>query len=317
MKCLHCNKDIDINNKEEIKLMWHKKCIRSFFNSASLPTIDLSKETLTKLIVESINSGFSVTGVQKKISLGLSKGKNNKLTFVNYPLGYILKPEVREYKELPLVEFITMTLANIANLNTVPFALIKLNNEYAYISKRIDRFNKNKNSILAMEDFCQLDGRLTSEKYNGSYERVAKIIKKYSIYSMLDITSLFSVLIFSFITGNSDMHLKNFSLIETSEGSNEYKLAPFYDLVSVKIVLPSDNDELALTLNGKKRNLTKNDFLDFARNVSIDKKIALKLIDEIIDKKDEFIRTIEESLLNNNYKDAYKKLIIERIDRLK
>lgn len=317
MKCLHCNKDIDINNKEEIKLMWHKKCIRNFFNSASLPTIDLSKETLTKLIVESINSGFSVTGVQKKISLGLSKGKNNKLTFVNYPLGYILKPEVQGYKELPLVEFITMTLANIANLNTVPFALIKLNNEYAYISKRIDRFNKNKNSILAMEDFCQLDGRLTSEKYNGSYERVAKIIKKYSIYSMLDITSLFSVLIFSFITGNSDMHLKNFSLIETSEGNNEYKLAPFYDLVSVKIVLPSDNDELALTLNGKKRNLTKNDFLDFARNVSIDKKIALKLIDEIIDKKDEFIRTIEESLLNNNYKEAYKKLIIERIERLK
>lgn len=321
MKCLCCG--LEFNDKittKEIENQWHNKCIKSFFGTENIPYIDISHELFEKIAKDNALKGFTVPGVQKKISLVLKNGSTPRLTFLNEPIGYILKPQTKEYQLLPECEYLVMQMAKIAKIKTVPFALVKLHkfdNQYAYITKRIDRININ-NEIykLAMEDFCQLDNRLTVDKYKGSYERCAKIIKNYSVNPGVDISELFIRIVFSFIVGNSDMHLKNFSLIAKEPSSNNYSLSDAYDMLPVNIIMPEDLDETALTLNGKKRNITRNDFLYFASNIEIPINSAKKMIDKLLSYKDSFIKLCDESLLSLDMKENFKKLIIKRIDIL-
>lgn len=236
MNCLCCGKPL-LGEKEA---GWHKICIKKFFDTRQIPEIEIDEKTLDKLAAESTNSGFTVPGVQKKLSLHLfSENHKSKLTLVNYPTGYILKPQVAEFEALPEAEQLVMTMADIAGISTVPHALLKGKNSFAYITKRVDRlFQNGQMEMLAMEDFCQLDLRLTQDKYKGSYERCAKVINRYSSRKGLDMTELFIRLVFSYIVGNSDMHLKNFSLIETSAGNGKYILSPAYDLLPVNVIMP-------------------------------------------------------------------------------
>ena len=156
------------------------------------------------------------------MSLHLSEdGETPRLTFLNYPTGYILKPQAENYDSLPEMEYLVMQMAEATGIKTVPYALVRMpsqKNSFAYITRRIDRVD---GKILAMEDFCQLDERLTEDKYRGSYERCGKVVSKYSSRDGLDLTELFSKNSFLICSRNSDMHLKNFSLIETEEGSCE------------------------------------------------------------------------------------------------
>ena len=224
MNCLCCGKPIKDNNESS---GWHKPCIKKFFMTNAIPKIEITDSVLKELAKESTNKGYTIPGVQKKLSLHLSNETYPRLTVVNSPTGYILKPQVKEFRALPECEHLVMSMADKAKIITVPHALVKSKDTYAYITKRIDRiFSKDSNvknithvKLIAMEDFCQLDLRLTQDKYKGSYERCGNIIKKYSYRSGLDMTELFYRLVFSFIVGNSDMHLKNFSLIETQSGS--------------------------------------------------------------------------------------------------
>ena len=177
---------------------------------------DITKEQLEKLANETVNEGIIIPGVQKKLSLHLSCDMNTRLTIVDYPTGYILKPQTEEFKNMPEFEDLAMRLAEIMGIQTVPHALIKMNGEYAYITKRIDRdITGEKIRLYAMEDFCQLSRRLTQDKYRGSYENCGRIIKKYSEIPGVDLSELFLRVVGSFVMGNSDMHLKNFSLRET------------------------------------------------------------------------------------------------------
>ena len=318
MICLCCSKPIpDTASDYEKEIQWHNSCIKKFFHTKTLPHVELSKEILETLAAKSTSKGFTIPGVQKKISLHLdSSDSKPRLTLIDYPTGYILKPTVNDYPFMPESEFLVMNMAKTAGIKTVPFALIKTgenNGSLSYITKRIDRQN---NKILAMEDFCQLSERLTEYKYNGSYEQCAKIIKKYSSRPGLDIVELYIRLVFSFITGNSDMHLKNFSLIETDENSKEYVLSDAYDLLPVNIINPADTEQTALTLNGKKRNLHRNDFLKFSESCDIDRKTAGRLIDKIIKQKDSYAKEVEQSFLNEEFKAKLKELIIQRITAL-
>ena len=209
-----------------------------------------------------------------------------------------------------------MQMAEKAKIKTVPHALIRIkaqDNSFAYITKRIDRRD---GKMLAMEDFCQLDGRLTEDKYKGSYERCAKIIRKYSSRAGLDITELFIRVVFSYIVGNSDMHLKNFSLIETDENSASYILSDAYDMLPVNTVNPADTEQTALTLNGKKRNLHRNDFLKFADACQIDRAVAGKIIDRMKGYESEFIRATEQSYLTDEFIENINDLIKNRINAL-
>ena len=149
-----------------------------------------------------------------------------------------------------------MHMAEAAKIAVVPHSLIRFaDGELCYITRRIDR--EHDGSKIAMEDMCQLTERLTEYKYKGSYEQIAKHIKKYSAVPQLDLVNYWEVVVFSWITGNSDMHLKNFSLYKSPMG---YCLTPAYDLLSTAIVMPEDKEEMALTLNGKKARIRRSDF---------------------------------------------------------
>lgn len=312
MNCLCCGKPLRTENTNS---GWHKSCIKRFFGTAELPEIAIDEKTLELLATESTNKGYTVPGVQKKLSLHLfSEESKPRLTLVNYPTGYILKPQVAEFEALPEAEHLVMCMADIAGISTVPHALIMGKGSLAYITKRVDRvFKKNNIQMLAMEDFCQLDLRLTQDKYRGSYERCAKIIDRYSFRKRLDMTELYWRLVFSFIVGNSDMHLKNFSLIETEEGSGKYVLSPAYDMLPVNVIMPEDKEQFALAMNGKKMNFRRKDFLVFADECGIERSSAEKMIAMLVSKKEKFLAMCKNSLLPDHLKESFVNLIEERV----
>lgn len=314
MNCLCCGKPLRTPDETG----WHKACIKRFFGTTKLPEIEIDDKTLNLLATETTNKGFTVPGVQKKLSLHLvSDSRKPRLTLVNYPTGYILKPQVAEFEALPESEQLIMTMADMAGISTVPHALIKGNAGLAYITKRVDRnLTDDKIEMLAMEDFCQLDLRLTEDKYRGSYERCAKIIKQYSSRVGIDMAEFYIRLVFCFIVGNSDMHLKNFSLIETAEGSGEYVLSPAYDLLPVNANMPADKEQFALAMNGKKMNIRKGDFLKFADTCGITRQTAEKLIENLVKLTPKWLAMCENSLLPDELKDRLKKIIIERTEVL-
>ena len=310
MNCLCCGKPL----KTDDGTRWHKACIRRFFGTATLPDIKIDEDTLTALALENTGKGVTVPGVQKKLSLHLlSDTTSPRLTLVDYPTGYILKPQVADFEALPQAEHLVMSMADATGIATVPHALICQNGEIAYLTKRIDRrFGKNSVELLAMEDFCQLDRRLTEDKYRGSYERCAKVIRQYSSRKQLDLSELFLRLVFSYVVGNSDMHLKNFSLIEPEVGSGRYVLSAAYDLLPVNVVMPEDTEEFALAMNGKKRNLCKKDFLVFADACGIQKNAAEKMIAKVLSMKERYLLLCEESLLPDRLKQRFAALMEKR-----
>ncbi len=310
--CLCCGKPL---NDEEIKIGYHKKCLKSFFGQSKVPSIELDDKVLENLAKKSSDEGITVAGVQKKISLHLISDKTeSRLTLIGYPQGYILKPQSSEFQYLPETEFITMNMADKVGIKTVPHALIYINDkDLAYITKRIDRSGRD--SKIHMEDFCQLSQRLTEDKYKGSYEQCTKIIQTYSSRPGLDISDFFYRLLFCFVTGNSDMHLKNFSLIKDPQ-SKEHYLSEAYDLLPVNLLMPSDTEECALNLNGKKSRLKKIDFLNLAQNAQIPAKAAEKMIGQIISKKEVLLQLAACPLISKELSQNFCNLIKERIERL-
>ncbi len=324
MKCLCCGKEIkDGAAAEERNTGWHLACIRKFFGTKSIPEMDISADRLRQIALESAGRGYTVTGVQKKMSLHLAKDTGRpRLTLVNYPSGFILKPQTETWPALPEAEFLVMQMAKQTGIAVVPFALLHdVRSAFgaAYITRRIDRIlpadGVQDVKKLAMEDFCQLEQRLTENKYKGSYERCAKVISRYSIRPGMDLSELFMRIVFSFAAGNSDMHLKNFSMIETFPGSGKYVLSPAYDLLPVSIILP-DDEETALTLNGKKHNIRRKDFLVFAGAAGIRENAAVKMLGKIISMKDIYMEMCRESYLPDDMKERLIVLIGERISIL-
>ena len=263
-KCLFCGNPIEESPHSG---QWHQQCNKKFFHTDIPPRLSLSRENLEAIALSAIGEGINLPGVQKKLSLTLQteRGQQPRLTSAATPTAYILKPQSPEYAQLPEAEDLVMRMADAAIITTVPHALLHLDDgTLAYITKRIDRKGKRQ---IAMEDFCQLSGRLTEDKYKGSYEMCVKLLQKWSSRPLLDVTNFFYLLLFSFVTGNSDMHLKNFSLIADSPGT--YVLAPAYDLLPVTLLLEDDKEEMALTLCGKKAKLSYATFLQFGRNIGI------------------------------------------------
>ncbi len=318
MNCLCCGKPLEAASESG----WHNACIRSFFGTQTLPNINVDDEALRRLADEASGKGLTVPGVQKKLSLHLvSDRKNPKLTIVDYPTGFILKPQVDAFAALPESEHLVMSMADASGITTVPHALIRINTGLAYITKRVDRNIKETESgfeieMRAMEDFCQLEERLTEDKYRSSYERCAKVIRHYSSRVGIDMTEFFMRIVFSFLVGNSDMHLKNFSLIETQEGSRRYILAPAYDLLPVNANMPEDKEETALSLNGKKSRLKREDFLCLADACNIPRTVADKVMNKLLSYKPKWISMCEASLLPSELRNRLCELIEERTARL-
>jgi serine/threonine-protein kinase HipA len=308
-KCLFCYENLRDSENE-----FHPKCSEKIFGSRKITFLDLSLNEIEKLASESINRSLAVPGVQKKISLELKKNKKNqRLTIVGYKSNYILKPPSNEYRELPGNEDLTMHLAQIAGIETSIHSLIRFKSgELACITKRFDRENDYK---ISVEDMNQLSGNLTYDKYNGSVERVSKIINEHCTYNALEVIKFFKLLVFCFITGNADMHLKNFSIMTEPDG--HIKLSPAYDLLSTKLVIPEDKDDSALTINGKKRNIRIKDLKISANTMNIEEKAQYKIFSDIKNSISMMTKFINKSFLSDEMKAEYIKLIEERIKILK
>ena len=231
MRCLYCYQELNSDEKD-----FHPACSKKIFGTPQPPVIDFEESQMEEMAKRIIRSHSAVTGVQAKLSLEISKGENKnepgRFTIVGLWGDYILKPPSTDYEQLPEVEDLTMHLAGIAGIETVPHSLIRLSSgQLAYLTKRIDR---NKKKKIHMEDMCQITERLTEDKYRGSHEQIAKAILKYSVNPGLDVVNFYEQVLFSFLTGNADMHLKNFSLINmTGIG---HVLSPAYDMVATSLV---------------------------------------------------------------------------------
>ncbi|MDG2150682.1 MAG: HipA domain-containing protein [Polaribacter sp.] len=310
-KCLYCYKEI---NSTELKTPagiegYHPKCSKIFFGTSIPPILDFTEDQIVELAEQVIKSQRTVTGVQPKLSLGLSNEIDapERLTIVGLWGEYILKPQTNLYSNLPEIEDLTMHLAEISKIKTVQHSLIKLKSgQLAYITKRIDRNNGKKSH---MEDMCQLTERLTEHKYKGSYEQVAKAIKKYTVNPGLDVTDYYELVLFCFLTGNNDMHLKNFSLLKRNL---TYGLCPAYDLVASELVVEADDEDLALNLNGKKKKIKRKDFESAMKEAGLEQKVIENIFKKYKKLLPNWAKFIDESFLPDPMKNEYKTLIHQK-----
>ncbi|WGL60043.1 HipA domain-containing protein [Pigmentibacter sp. JX0631] len=310
--CLVCFKKLPNENS-----FYHEYCCKNLFNSTKPPEISLERKEIEKLALENVNKKLVVPGVQKKLSIGItrdSKHASQKLTFVGALSGqYILKPQTNEFQFMPELEALTMQLAQICGIKVANNGLVYLSDKsLAYITKRFDRQNEKK---FHCEDLCQLSEMLTEQKYKSTAEKTAKVIKKFVTFPGDELLKYFEVTLFSFIIGNADMHLKNFSLMTNEKGI--VHLSPAYDLISTRLLIPiqDDNEELVLSVNGKKSNIKRKDFEFLANNIGIKEKSFHFILKNIISVKEELFILINNSYISNEMKKEYIKLIDERMSR--
>ena len=307
-KCLYCYKELEEGQKD-----FHPGCARKFFGTSDAPLLEYRREELDALAAQVIQAQTSLTGVQPKLSLNLHKHEgSNRLTIVGLWGDFIFKPQTDAYPELPENEDLTMHLAEAARIKVVPHSLIHLADGcLGYITRRIDRTKKGEK--IDMEDMCQLTLHPTEYKYKSSCEQIAKAIAAYSSTPRLDLVNFMQVLLFSFVTGNNDMHLKNFSLYRPKA---LYQLSPAYDLLNVAISNPKDKEEMALSINGKKAQIKLADFLKASDTMGIEQRVTLGLINGLRDAMPAWIDLINNSFLSDEMKQNYLDLISRRMDVL-
>lgn len=306
-KCLYCYKALGDGERD-----FHPACARKFFGTKRPPVLPYRRSEIGELAQQVVRSQTTLTGVQAKLSLDVDAGGKNepqRFTIVGLWGRYILKPQSDRFDSLPEIEDLTMHMAEAARIAVVPHSLVRFaDGELCYLTRRIDRTADGRK--LPMEDMCQLSERLTEYKYKGSYEQIARCIKRYSAFAQLDTINFWEVVIFSWITGNADMHLKNFSLYNR-DGAG-YMLTPAYDLLSTAIVMPEDTEELALTLNGKKRKIGRSDFVTAMQASGISDKVIGNIAKKFRASMGGWLELIDESFLPEPTKKAYKRLILRR-----
>jgi serine/threonine-protein kinase HipA len=308
-RCLFCYKELGKGEKD-----FHPQCAKKFFGLQEAPLLDYRHEELDKLAEQVIRSQTSLTGVQPKLSLNLNKHEGtSRLTIVGLWGNYIFKPQTEDYIQLPENEDLTMHLAEAAKISVVPHSLIRMaDGELGYITKRIDR-TKNGEKV-DMEDMCQLTLHPTEYKYKGSHEQIAKAIMQYCDMPKLELANYMQLLLFCFVTGNNDMHLKNFSIYRPK---NIYQLAPAYDLLNIAIANPIDKEELALTLSGRKSKLQLKDFLKAGEAMGLEEKVIMHLIGNMQKALPKWKMLIQSSFLTEEMKVKYEQLVTSRLERLK
>lgn len=326
-RCLACYKPLSHSDTEP-HMDFHTSCSKKFFGLPIPPILPYTEKDMEALAAQSLVWRTTVPGVQPKISLEVTNETpttdnarntepSRRLTIVGLWGSYILKPQTELYPELPEIEDVTMHLANLAGIPVVPHSLIRMKSgTFAYITLRIDRI-KNRSQgkqKIHLEDMCQVTERLTEEKYHGSYEQIAKAVQKYSVRPGLDMVYFFEQVLFSFLTGNADMHLKNFSLLHDPERGTI--LAPAYDMLSTVLVNPDDTEELALTLNGKKKNLRRKDFVAAFSRCSLSERQQFNIFARMLKARTGWQTRIEQSFLSMPMKDAYVELLNKRFERL-
>lgn len=308
-KCLYCYKPLEGEND------FHEKCSMEFFGTPTPPEIEYSLDQMDELAKNVVERSVAVPGVQAKLSMSLvKKTKENsgtRLTVVGALGGhYIFKPPTNRFPEMPENEHLTMRIAESFGIQVVPSSLVRLlSGELSYITKRIDRTQTG--SKIHMIDMFQITEAF--DKYRSSMEKVGKALGSYSTNTLLDKIFYFDLAIFSFLTGNNDMHLKNFSMIE---GPSGWVLSPAYDLLNVAIIFPEDSEELALTLVGKKKKLKREHFEQLGNRLGLTPKQIKGSFNRMMKNKSIAIDWIDRSFLSENMKIAYKDLLAQKYNQL-
>lgn len=257
---------------------------------------------------------MSVQGVQPKLS-AILKIKENRFEFVDQGGSYILKPQSEYYPELPENEALSMTLAETIGLEVPLHGLVNCKDDsHTYFIKRFDRIGHNKK--LAVEDFAQLSQQSRETKYNSSMEKVAKLLMTFCSFPRVEVVKLFKLTLFNFLIGNEDMHLKNFSLITRA---NVITLSPAYDLLNTTIAQKNTTEELALPLNGKKKNLQRSDFIDYyaAQQLQLNQETINHVLQTFKQALPRWPALIQTSALSKVMQEKYLALLEERKNRLK
>ncbi len=306
-KCLYCYKELDT------EIDFHASCSARFLGSSQPPVLDYTMSEMSELAKEVVESSVTVPGVQPKLSLGFIKdvlqdgGKGHLIVMGALGGNYILKTQNDTFPQMPENEHLTMRMAELCGISVVPSSLIRLKSgELSYITKRIDR-TKTGEKIHMLDMFQILEA---FDKYKSSMEKVGKAVAEHSSNTLMDLLRLFEVAIFSYITGNNDMHLKNFSLILNNE---EWLLSPAYDLLNVNLHLPEDNEETALSINGKKRKLTKADFINLGLKFQLTEKQILNTFKRFIKAEKKMKQEIKLSFLSQENQEKYMDLLENRL----
>ena len=308
-KCLYCYHEL-----EEGQVDFHPSCARKFFGSEIVPILPYTRNNMSELARQVIRTSTSVTGVQAKMSLNVNRGGKNepaKFTIVGLWGKYIFKPQSAKYPNLPELEDLTMKLADVAHIRTARHTLIRLaDGELGYLTLRMDRGKKNEK--ISMLDMCQLTNRLTEHKYYGTYQQLAETIKRYSSVPMLDVQRYWELVLFSWMTGNSDMHCKNFSLIDA--GNGEYVLSPAYDLLAVLLADPADTEEMAMSFSvgGEKSGFDRNTFMTAFVESGISVARSEKMIEKMKTYLPKWKELISQSFLPEKMKVEYCGLLDKR-----
>ncbi len=308
-RCLYCYESVEEGRD------FHENCSLEFFGSSTPPELGYSLSEMDELAKNVVERSVAVPGVQPKLSLSLvrktKETADTRLTIVGALGGlYIFKPPSDQYPEMPQNEHVTMRIAESFGIRVVPSSLIRLSSgEQCYITKRVDRTETGEK--IHMIDMFQITEAF--DKYKSSMEKVGKAIGIYSSNTLLDKVFYFELVLYSFLTGNNDMHLKNFSMIESPSG---WVLAPAYDLLNVAIVLPEDNEELALTLVGKKKKLKREHFEQLGEDLELTGKQIKGAFRRMIKYKTSAFRWIDRSFLSDDMKTAYNEVIDSRYKQL-
>ena len=279
------------------------------FGTVQMPELAYNHEQIRELAKTAIRTQTTVPGVQAKLSMDIQRIEHTtRFSIVGLQGRFILKPQTEMYAELPEIEDLTMHLAEQAGILVVPHSLARFaDGKLVYLSKRIDRTPEGEK--IPMEDLCQLSNQLTEYKYRGSYEQISKVIRGFSSAPMLDVVNFWQEVIFCWLTGNSDMHLKNFSLYAPKR---QMRLSPAYDLVNTLVVMPSDKEELALNLNGKKRKLSWRDFTEAMTVSGVSEKVQKNMLRQFLGVRSKWEETIRSSFLSTEMQERYLSLLDAR-----
>lgn len=289
---------------------YHPACLRALFGADAAPALPFGREDLLDLGHRTIGHA-SISGAQPKVSVNYRPPPSCAIVPATResPGRFILKPQSPHFAALPENEHLTMCLARAAGIPTAECGLFSLKDDSAaYIVRRFDRTDAGK---LYQEDFCQLAGKPTEQKYEGSAELCARLVKHFlpAPQRAQALAGLFQQFAFAYLCGNGDLHLKNLSVLK---GEGGYRLSPAYDLVSTELVLPGD--QMALPLRGKRAGLTRRTFLQFAAYCDLPQEQADAILSSLaaLPGSQRAEELFAGSPLPADLKDRYRQLLAER-----
>jgi serine/threonine-protein kinase HipA len=284
---------------------YHPRCLRKLFGSSKVPQLDIEVSKLHTAALAMVGH-TSLSGIQKKISVGLSADRAT-LQVAAEGGRYILKPQTETYPHLPENEHATTQLAALLGIEVAANGLVTLKDgSLAFVVRRFDRLADGRK--LRQEDFCQLAEMPPKDKYEGSAELCVRLLRKYATEPLVEILKLYRLLLFTWCSGNGDMHLKNLSLLRAEDGV--IGLTPAYDLVCTRLVIADDH--LALPVVGKEDRLTRANWLAFARYCSLPERVATRVLDEFAQAAPRAAELVERSFLPAEQKKSLRELIVER-----